>query len=53
MYADDTVLFANSKQNLQKCLNGLEQYCEKWKLKINTDKTISIWVSLSHVMVPL
>ena len=39
LYADDTVLFANSKQNLQKCLNGLEQYCEKWKLKINTDKT--------------
>ena len=39
LYADDTVFFANSQQNLQKCLNGLEQYCEKWKLKINTDKT--------------
>ena len=39
LYADDTVLFAKSKQNLQKCLDGLEQYCDKWKLKINTDKT--------------
>ena len=34
LYADDTVLFANSKQNLQKCLNGLEQYCDKWDLLI-------------------
>ena len=39
MYADDTVLFANSKENLQKCLNGLQQYCDKWKLQINADKT--------------
>ena len=39
MYADDTVLFASSKENLQECLNGLKQYCDKWKLQINTDKT--------------
>ena len=39
MYADDTVLFANSKENLQKCLNGLQLYCEKWKLQINAEKT--------------
>ena len=39
LYADDTVLFANSKENLQKCLNGLEHYCDKWKLKINAEKT--------------
>ena len=39
LYADDTVLFANSKVNLQKCLDGLENYCNKWKLKINADKT--------------
>ena len=38
LYADDTVLFANSKENLQKCLNGLEHYCDKWKLKINAEK---------------
>ena len=39
MYADDTVLFANSKENLQKCLDGLKLYCDKWKLQINADKT--------------
>ena len=39
MYADDTVLFANSKENLQRCLNGLKEYCDKWKLQTNADKT--------------
>ena len=39
MYADDTVLFANSKEDLQKCLDGLQQYCDKWKLQVNADKT--------------
>ena len=39
MYADDTVLFANSKDNLQRCLDGLKEYCDKWKLHINADKT--------------
>ena len=29
MYADDTVLFASSKENLQKCLDGLNLYCNK------------------------
>ena len=39
MYADDTVLFASSKEDLQKCLDGLKLYCDKWKLQINADKT--------------
>ena len=29
MYADDTVLFANTKEGLQKCLNALKCYCDK------------------------
>ena len=39
MYTDDTVLFANSKDNLQRYLDGLKEYCEKWKLQINVDKS--------------
>ena len=39
MYADDTVLFAKSKEELQNCLNGLKSYCDKWKLQINAEKT--------------
>ena len=39
MYADDTVLFATSKGDLQKSLNVYAEYCKKWKLKLNVDKT--------------
>ena len=39
MYADDTILLADSALNLQKGLNELKSYCNKWKLQINSDKT--------------
>ena len=39
MYADDLVLMSVSKEGLQKCLDDLQIYCNKWKLKVNTQKT--------------
>ena len=39
MYADDTVLFAESKSKIQDLLNCYINYCELWKLSINPDKT--------------
>ena len=39
LYADDILLFANDKENLQLSLNILENYCKMWKLKVNTKKT--------------
>ena len=39
MYADDTVIFAHKKKDLQKSLNVYAQYCHRWKLTINTQKT--------------
>ena len=39
MYADDTIILADSKENLQLALNALKIYCEKWKLEINCSKT--------------
>lgn len=39
LYADDIIIFANDKDNLQRSLNILEQYCKTWKLKVNTNKT--------------
>ena len=39
MYADDTIILANSSQELQKSLDGLASYCDYWKLKVNSDKT--------------
>ena len=39
MYADDIVIFANTSEELQVSLNLLAEYCERWKLTINTSKT--------------
>ena len=39
LYADDAVLFAHSKDGLQKMLDKLSIYCTRWKLKVNTEKT--------------
>ena len=38
-YADDIVLFADGKAELQTSLNALYDYCQKWKLVVNTNKT--------------
>ena len=39
MYADDMVLLALSPESLQKMLDALSTYNDKWKLTLNTDKT--------------
>ena len=39
MYADDTVLFANSPRGLQKVLHSFSCYCREWKLTVNVSKT--------------
>ena len=37
--ADDTVLLAESAEELQSELNYFYEYCEKWNLKVNTRKS--------------
>ena len=39
LYADDTVLMAESSADLQNQLNSFQDYCSIWKLKVNTDKS--------------
>jgi len=39
IYADHTVRLAESASNLQSMLNLFQEYCIKWKLKVNIDKT--------------
>ena len=39
MYADDIVIISRSPQGLQKCLDALGIYCNKWKLSPNITKT--------------
>jgi hypothetical protein len=39
MYADDTVLMAESKEGLQNILDRLHTYCVKWDIEVNVAKT--------------
>ena len=39
LFADDTVLFAHTPTALQSLLNDLQNFCQYWGLKINTNKT--------------
>ena len=39
LYADDIVIFANTKEQLQNSLDLLLEYCNRWKLTINISKT--------------
>ena len=45
MYADDTALLAESASNLQNTMNLFQEYCLKWKLKVNIDKAKVIFFS--------
>ena len=39
LYADDMVLMADSENDLQKLLDILYNWCSKWRLSLNRDKT--------------
>ena len=39
LYADDTVLCAESAKELQTALDALSHYCNAWDIVLNTDKT--------------
>ena len=39
LYADDIVIFSNTSEGLQNGLDNLSEYCSKWKLTVNIDKT--------------
>ena len=39
LYADETVILAESKEQLQTALNSMYLYCQTWKLEVNLSKT--------------
>lgn len=39
LYADDTVLLAESQEDLQLMIDAFSQYCYNWKLNVNISKT--------------
>jgi hypothetical protein len=38
LYADDTVIMSETEEGFQQALLNFEQYCDLWKLKVNTQK---------------
>ena len=39
LFADDAVLFSETREGLQNSLRSLENYCNKWNLTVNVEKT--------------
>ena len=39
LFADDAVIFSETRAGLQNHLNNLESYCQKWNLTVNVNKT--------------
>ena len=39
LFADDAVLFSDTREGLQNSLRSLENYCNKWNLTVNVEKT--------------
>ena len=39
LYADDTVILAESQDQLQAALNSMYLFCQTWKLEVNSAKT--------------
>ena len=39
MYADDMLILSYTESGMQKALDILEEYCQRWQLVVNPDKT--------------
>ncbi len=39
LFADDIVMLAKDEMKLQKLLDFTNEWCQKWRMKINNDKT--------------
>ena len=52
-FADDTVLIADTEEKLQRLVDGLNEGCERYGLKINTGKTEVMGVTKRSVQIPV
>ena len=41
LYADEIVVFTESNDELQRSLDALLEYCNRWKLVVNTRKNLT------------
>jgi len=49
LYADDTILLSESRDDLQIMLNEFSTYCKKGKLKMNAWKTMILICSKGRI----
>ena len=49
LYADDTIILAESPVQLQRALDGMDEYCHKNKLKVNETKTKIVFFSRGKI----
>ena len=45
LFADDLLIFSESKEGFQQAFNNLKKYCDKWHLKVNPAKTQFMCIS--------
>ena len=45
MFADDMVLLAEGEEELQRMMDRVKEYCDKWRLEVNVSKTKVMVVS--------
>ena len=51
-YADDTFFRHKDPKKLQEALDKLEEYCQKWNLTVNTDKTKAVVFRKPNTKIP-
>ena len=50
-YADDAVIFSETASGLQEGIDRLYEYCNRWKLKLNTDKSkVVVFKKGNHIV---
>ena len=42
LYADDLNLFSSSQESLQKSLDSINSYCEKWDLEVDLETKLNV-----------
>ena len=45
LYADDTVIFSETREEMQNMLDVFTDHCKQWKLYVNIDKTKVVVIS--------
>ncbi len=51
LYADDTIVLAESAADLQRALDALREYCTFWGLEVNVTKTKVVIISRGKVRI--